>query len=100
MKRISLLLTICLSLILNAQFTSPGTGITYTLTSLSAAAPTVLTNNGTSYTMTANVTIAGGDTLLMDENTTLTINPGIKLTVTRSEERRVGKECRARRQQI
>lgn len=82
MKRISLLLTICLSLILNAQFTSPGTGITYTLTSLSAAAPTVLTNNGTSYTMTANVTIAGGDTLLMDENTTLTINPGIKLTVT------------------
>lgn len=81
MKKISLLFTFCLSLILNAQFTSPGTGITYTLTSLSAAAPTVLVNNGTSYTMTANVTIAGGDTLLMDENTTLTINPGIKLTV-------------------
>ncbi len=81
MKSISLLISLCLSLILSAQFTSPGTGITYTLTSLSAAAPTVVINNGTSYTMTANVTIATGDTLLMDENTTLTINPGIKLTV-------------------
>lgn len=80
MKNLSLLFLLT-GLWLQAQFVSPGTGITYTLTSLSAAAPTVLVNNGTSYTMTANVTITAGDTLLMDENTTLNINPGIKLTV-------------------
>ncbi len=81
MNRLTLLLFTCISLFLNAQFTSPGTGVSYTLTSLSAAAPGVLVNNGTSYTMTSNITISAGDTLLMDENTTLTINPGIKLTV-------------------
>ena len=70
MKKLSLLVLSFISTFLWAQFTSPGTGVTYTLSSLSAAAPTVFVNNGTYYQMTANVTISNGDTLLMDENTT------------------------------
>ncbi len=80
MKIFSFIFTL-ISFVANAQFTSPGTGVSYTLSSLSAAAPTVLVNNGTSYSMTANITISAGDTLLMNENTTLIINPGIKLTL-------------------
>lgn len=81
MKKISLLLLSFCSTIIFAQFTSPGTGISYNLASLSAAAPTVVVNNGTDYQMTANVTISPGDSLVMNENTTLKINGGIQLTV-------------------
>ncbi len=81
MKKISLLLLSFCSTIIFAQFTSPGTGISYNLASLSAAAPTVVVNNGTDYQMTANVTISPGDSLVMSENTTLKINGGIQLTV-------------------
>ncbi|WP_304342738.1 T9SS type A sorting domain-containing protein [Chryseobacterium koreense] len=81
MKKLSLLLLSLVSTVIFSQFTSPGTGVTYNLASLSAAAPTVVVNNGTDYTMTANVVISAGDILNMDENTTLKINSGILLTI-------------------
>ena len=81
MKRTSTLFSLLLSVFAFSQFTSPGTGITYNLNSLSAAAPTVLVDNGTDYQMTANITIAPGDVLVMDENTTLKIDSGIQLTI-------------------
>ncbi len=81
MKKITLLLLSFCSVIAFAQFTSPGTGITYNLASLSAAAPTVLVNNGSHYQMTNDITISAGDTLLMNEDTTLKIDSGKLLTV-------------------
>lgn len=81
MKKTALLFLSLLSILSFAQFTSPGTGISYNLASLSLAAPTALVNNGTDYQMAANITISLGDTLLMDENTTLKINGGIQLTI-------------------
>lgn len=81
MKKISLLFLSFCSTIIFAQFTSPGTGISYNLASLSAAAPTVLVDNGTDYQMKANITISPGDTLKMNQNTTLKIDGGIQLTV-------------------
>lgn len=81
MKKIT---TLCLTLIsafVFSQFTSPGTGITYNLNSLSAAAPTVLVKSGTEYQMTANITIAVGDILVMDENTILKMDTGVQLTI-------------------
>ena len=81
MKKLSLILLSVVSTVVYSQFTSPGTGQTYNLASLSAAAPTVVVNNGTDYTMTANVIISAGDTLLMDEDTTLKIDGGILLTI-------------------
>lgn len=81
MKKLTTLCFSLLSVFIFSQFTSPGTGVTYNLSSLSAAAPTVLVNNGTDYQMTANITIAAGDILVIDEDTTLKIDAGIQLTV-------------------
>lgn len=81
MKHLIFLLLLSVHITAFGQFVSPGNGTTYTLNSLSAAAPSVLTGNGTSYTMSANVTISAGDTLLMNENTSLIMNSGVKLTV-------------------
>ncbi|MGV8915902.1 MAG: T9SS type A sorting domain-containing protein [Kaistella sp.] len=81
MKKLSLFVLSLLSALVYSQFVSPGTGINYTLTTLSSAAPTVLVKTGTEYQMTANITISAGDSLLMDENTTLKIDGGIQLTI-------------------
>ncbi len=81
MKNLIALLMMLISTFYSAQFTSPGNGTSYTLSTLSAAAPTVLVNNGANYTMTANITISAGDTLLINENTTLIMNNGVKLTI-------------------
>lgn len=81
MKRLSLLMLMALSPYAFGQFVSPGTGITYNLSSLSEAAPTVLIKDGTNYQMVENITISQGDILMMNEDTTLKINAGIQLTV-------------------
>ncbi len=81
MKKISILFSTMLSAFAFSQFISPGTGVTYNLSSLSAAAPTVLVNTGAGYQMTSNITISEGDALMMDENTTLKIDSGIQLNI-------------------
>lgn len=81
MKKISILFSTMLSAFAFSQFISPGTGVTYNLASLSAAAPTVLVNTGTGYQMTSNIAISEGDALMMDENTTLKIDSGIQLNI-------------------
>ena len=74
MKKLSLLLMLGMTGFAVAQYTTAGNGTTYTLSSLSAAAPSVLVNNGNSYTMTNDITIAATDILLMEENTTLKVD--------------------------
>ena len=81
MKKLSLLFLTLSSTFAFCQFVSPGTGVTYNLASLSAAAPTVLVNNGADYQMTADITISNGDILLINEDTTLKINAGNLLTI-------------------
>ncbi|WP_028122419.1 right-handed parallel beta-helix repeat-containing protein [Epilithonimonas tenax] len=80
MKKITILLMMSCAFV-NAQFTSPGNGTSYTLTSLSTAAPSVLVKNGTDYTLTADLTLSATDQLLIDENTTLKVNPGVAIFV-------------------
>lgn len=66
---------------INAQFTSPNNGTSYTLTSLSAAAPSVLVKNGLEYTLTADLTISATDKLLISEDATLKVNSGVGIFV-------------------
>ncbi len=66
---------------INAQFTSPNNGTSYTLTSLSAAAPSVLVKNGLEYTLTADLTISAADKLLISEDATLKVNSGVAIFV-------------------
>ncbi|KFC18354.1 right-handed parallel beta-helix repeat-containing protein [Epilithonimonas lactis] len=80
MKKFTLLLMLGCAFA-KAQFTSPNNGTSYTLTSLSAAAPTVLVKSGTDYTLTADLTLSATDKLLIDENTTLKVNSGITIFI-------------------
>ena len=80
MKKLSLLFALG-SALFNAQFTTPNNGTSYTLTSLSAAAPTVLVKNGTEYTLTADLTLSAADKLLIDENATLKVNSAVAIYV-------------------
>ncbi len=81
MKKLYALFSLGIASFAFAQFTSPGNGTSYTLSTLSSAAPTVLVNNGNDYTMAANITISAGDNLIIDENTTLKFNSGIQLSI-------------------
>ncbi len=80
MKNMTFFFVMCYTFI-NAQFTSPGNGTNYTLTSLSATAPTILVNNGTDYTLKADLTLSATDKLLIDENTTLKVNSGVAIFI-------------------
>lgn len=64
-----------------AQFTSPGTGVTYNLSSLAIAAPGTVINNTTSFQFLKDVTIAAGDKLIIDENTTLMMDKDVTLFI-------------------
>ncbi|MBV6878673.1 right-handed parallel beta-helix repeat-containing protein [Epilithonimonas ginsengisoli] len=80
MRKMTLLL-VSFCAFANAQFSSPGNGTSYTLASLSAAAPTVLVNNGTGYTLTADLTLSATDKLTISEDTTLKVNSGVAIFV-------------------
>ncbi|WP_300675734.1 right-handed parallel beta-helix repeat-containing protein [Soonwooa sp.] len=66
---------------LNAQFTSPNTGVTYNLTSLAQAAAGTVTNNGDHFLISQNVTISANDKLIIDENTTVKLSKDVMLYV-------------------
>ena len=72
MKKFTFLFVMCCSFI-NAQFTTPNNGTTYTLASLSAAAPNVLQDKGAFYMMMDDITISATDKLIIDQNTTLSV---------------------------
>lgn len=80
MKKFTFLLMLSCAFI-QAQFTTPNNGTSYTLTTLSAAAPTVLVKNGTDYTLTADLTISATDKLTITEDTTLKVNSGVTIFV-------------------
>ncbi len=81
MKKLAIFLLTGISSICFGQYTSPGTGITFNLNTLSQAAPSVLVKTGNTYQMTANITISATDQLLMDENAVLKIDGGMQLTI-------------------
>ena len=66
-----LLLTIVFSIglvsMLNAQWTSPGNGTTYTLPDLVAASNGVVTNTGTVFSINSDLTISSNDVLRIDD---------------------------------
>lgn len=83
MKRllpICLLIT-ALSTTLNAQWVSPGDGITYTLPDLVAATEGVVTNDGTVFTIHQDLTISYSDMLIIDNQVTRIDAPGVLITI-------------------
>ena len=84
MKKIllSLFVSICFGSVLIAQgYTTPGTGLVYSLDDLVTDSPSTISVSGTTYTLVDDLTISAGDTLLIDSDITLEIGEDIRITV-------------------
>lgn len=75
---LSLLLSFSIAI---AQYTTPGTGVDWTLDDVAAASPATVTINGNVYTLTANLTVAATDILRINSDLTLQIAAGVRVTV-------------------
>lgn len=73
-----LLLTFSVSF---AQYTTPGTGVDWTLDDIATASPATVTVSGTTYTLLEDLTIAADDIVRIDTDLTLEIEAGVRITV-------------------
>ena len=76
-----LLIFICFSSILNAQWTSPGDGLTYTLPDLVNVTEGVVTNGPNGFVINADLTISHGDVLLIDDQVSRIDAAAILITI-------------------
>ena len=83
MKRVTLILALFIGFIpmLNAQWTSPGNGTTYTMPDLVAASNGVVTNTGNVFAINADLTISENDILNIDDQVTRIDAPGALITI-------------------
>ena len=78
---LTILFSIGLATMLNAQWVSPGDGTTYTLPDLVVATQGVVTNEGYVYTIHSDITISENDVLKIDANVTRIDAPGVLITI-------------------
>ncbi len=76
----TLSLLFCFSIAL-AQYTTPGTGVDWTLDDVATASPATVSVNGNVYTLSANLTVAATDILRINTDITLEIASGVRVTV-------------------
>src|SRR5690554_4093859 len=82
MKKITLLaLAILGSATTFAQLTTPGTGVSYDLSTLSALDPSILTFDGTKYILSNDLIISDSDKLEVSTSDTLLIDLDKRITV-------------------
>ncbi|MAO07805.1 MAG: hypothetical protein CL596_03740 [Alteromonas sp.] len=84
MKKTVLLLTLLLSSLtaLVAQtYTTPNTGVVWTLDDIAAASPSTVTVSGSDYQLLENLEIAENDTVQLDSDLTLSIDADLLITV-------------------
>lgn len=63
------------------DYTTPNTGVTWTLDDIAAASPTTITISGSEYTLLGNLTISENDTVIIDSDLTLLIDDAKLVTV-------------------
>ncbi|WP_040278023.1 T9SS type A sorting domain-containing protein [Psychroserpens damuponensis] len=81
-----LLLNLCFTLgivgLISAQgYTTPDTGMTYTLDDLVTLSPSTISASGTTYTLVDDLTISATDALIISTDVTLEIGADIRITV-------------------
>lgn len=84
MKKItlSILFALFVFVSVNAQdYTTPNTGVTWTLADIAAASPTTVTVSGTEYSLLENLIVAENDALIIDSDLTLSIAAGLRITI-------------------
>ncbi len=63
------------------DYTTPNTGVVWSLADIAAASPATITGSGSNYTLLGNLTVAENDTVLIETNLTLSIDAGLRITV-------------------
>lgn len=66
---------------LAAQYTTPNTGVDWTLDDVAIASPTTITISGSTYTLLENITVSVNDILRIPTDLTLQIEVGVRITV-------------------
>lgn len=79
-------LFVCTLLLIGFQtiaqtYTTPNTGVTWTLNDIASASPSTITFSGTDFTLLENLIIAENDTILIDSNIDLGVEDGLLITV-------------------
>lgn len=84
MKKITLsflFLFLAINASIAQDYTTPNTGVTWTLSDVAVASPTTITGSGTDYSMLENLIVAENDTLIIDTDLTLSIDEDLRLTI-------------------
>ncbi len=63
------------------DYTTPNTGVVWTLADIAAASPATITISGNEYTLLGNLTVSENDTVLIDSDLTLFIDDAKLITV-------------------
>ncbi|AFL80279.1 hypothetical protein Aeqsu_0772 [Aequorivita sublithincola DSM 14238] len=63
------------------DYTTPNTGVTWTLDDIAAASPATITISGNDYTLLGNLTVAENDTVIINSDLTLSIDADKRITV-------------------
>ncbi len=63
------------------DYTTPNTGVTWTLDDIAAVSPSTITISGNDYTLLGNLTIAENDTVIIESDLTLSIEAAKLITV-------------------
>lgn len=80
-KKLLLLLLITLSTSLHAQYTTPGTGVHWSLDDLITNAPEAISLSDGTYTIMQDITISLTDTLAIETDAAIEIEPDVLITV-------------------
>src|SRR5690606_24238865 len=64
-----------------AQYSTPNTGVDWTLDDIAADSPETVTVSGNEYTLHENLMVEAQDALSLNENLTLKIAPGVEIEV-------------------
>jgi hypothetical protein len=67
--------------VFSQTYTTPNTGVTWTLDDIAAASPTTVQGSGTTYTLSENLVIAQNDAVVIDGELTLSIEADLLITV-------------------
>lgn len=83
MKKITLLsiFFFTCSIVMAQTYTTPNTGVVWTLDDIATASPTTVSGSGNAYTLSENLVIAENDTFTIDTDLTLSIETDLLITV-------------------
>ncbi len=84
MKKIilsTLFIFLTFTFVIAQDYTTPNTGVTWTLDDIAAASPTTITISGSEYTLLGNLTISENDAVIIDSDLTLLIDEAKLVTV-------------------